>query len=170
MTAPLPLKRRGPKVKWNTKITAPPEALALYALIASLQQSDAFNSCHIYHGALLDGVPMVKFKGEVTGLPHVVASYLGLHTSDSQCRTPGCCNPFHYLAQGDVSERLIQVEEISDRVLQPGVEDWLDLIEYAIEENRIRSDVPRTFDLLRPLIPVEDLSDAQLEMALKSMA
>ncbi len=129
------------------------------------QQSDAFDSCHTYKGANLRGEPMIKFEGNATGLAFVIASYIGLPSSTKKCDTPGCCNPFHYIPNG-VEDRLVQGEEEKDRVLQIGLDEWVDLIDYEADKRAIRKE-DVTFEMMRGFIPVEDLDDDHLKLAVE---
>lgn len=158
-------KPRGRPQTWHTKITAPPEALELYALIARLQKSTAFQACHIYHGANLEGVPMVKWDGKSTKLPYIVASYMGLDTSLQQCKTPGCCNPFHYIAPSTTGAALVTTRENPAESMSVGLEEWVELVEWELDRNAMRLETV-TFEQVRALIPPEDLLDEQVLSAL----
>ena len=156
---------KGRPQTWPTKITAPPLAIELYKLIGRLQKSDAFDTCHVYHGAVLHGEPMIKYEGKSTGLPFVIASYIGLPNGPRKCDTPGCCNPFHYLPEGMVGGNLVAGREEKDRTLEIGVEEWADLIDHEADKRRVRMD-EITLVMARGWILVEDLSDEQLEAGL----
>lgn len=152
----------GRQIMWHTKVTAPPAALALYAAIAAAQKSQAFVDCHVYHGAKgPDGEPLIRFEGKVTGLAGVVASYMGIDIQRQQCSTPGCMNPFHYINSG-----LAQNPATKTPILGAALLDWVDLVNYAMEENVLRSS-QLDFATLRPLIHADDLSDMHLEAAIK---
>jgi hypothetical protein len=157
-------KPRGRPVTWYKDITAPPEALQLYKLIAQLQKSDAFQTCHIFRGASLGGEPVIKFDQKVTKLANVVASYIGLPSAKRQCDTPDCCNPFHYVPPGE--DILVSADEAQNEVLVIGLEDWVDLVEYTMDKHEVKPD-HATFEEIRPLIMAEDLLDDQLVAALE---
>lgn len=159
---------RGRPPSWHTRITAPPLAKDLYALLAKIQKSDAFTKCHVYHGADLHGTPMVKWQGRTTGLAFMIASYMGLPNATKTCATPGCCNPFHYLPPDYSGEVLIHGKERSGDVLSTDLEDWADLVEYELDKAMLRLN-EATFEEIRAVIPAEDLSDEQLVDTLKYM-
>lgn len=161
-------KAKGRPQVWQTKISAPPLALEFYALIAKLQKSEAFATCHIYDGARVDGVPIVKWQGTATKLPYVVASYMGLSSDLQQCGTPGCCNPFHYLPPQHDSALLVQGKEaVSDRV-SSDVAEWADLVEYELDK-RAKRIATTSFEDLRGWIDPLDLNDSQLTSAINHL-
>jgi hypothetical protein len=162
-------KPRGRPPKWATQITAPAPALELYALIARLAKTpDAFATCHIFHGANLDGTPVIKWQNSVHKLPFVVASYLGLPSAARRCTTDGCCNPFHYLPTDMDGQLLTTGHEKREEMIQSGLADWVDLIDYELDKRMLRV-LDVTFDQVREWIPQEDLTDEQLRDALKNM-
>lgn len=137
-------------------------------MIAKLQKSDAFAECHVYHGARLGDDPVIKFDKKVTGLPAVIASYIGLPSAGRRCTTPGCCNPFHYLPPGAMDETYVHKAEAQEHGVEIGMEEWIDLIEYYLDKEAKRlGDV--TLEEIRNMIPEDDLSDAQLQSALNKM-
>ncbi len=147
---------------WLTKIDAPASALRLYAMLAELQNSDAFRTCHPYSGAhTAKGVPLFKFEGRVHAMPYIIASHMGLEYGNKTCSTPGCVNPFHYAPP---SERLPQ-DQTQFTPPQAAGSDWDDLILYYIEEVGVR---PINFSALRAAIPVEDMDDHNLRTALQT--
>lgn len=162
-------KPAGKPTTWHTKIAAPAPALELYALIARLMRTPGvFDECHIYSGALLRGEPMIKFQGEVTRLPHVVASYLGLPSDRRRCETPGCCNPFHYLP-GDMADNVLvtgQEKGVERPIPQTDpIGDWMELVDFELDKRGFRvGDV--TLKQVRAWIPVEDMTDNQIAIAL----
>lgn len=162
MTDPIPKKpKKGRPQVWQTKIIAPPEALALYEMIASLQHSTAFKGCHVYSGARdrHSGIPMFKFEGRVHSMPFIVTSFMGLEYGKRNCQTPGCMNPFHYTPP---SERVTPDQNhFLAPVMSP--DDNLDLLDYHVEE----CGIPCDFTSLRAAIPPEDISDANLRTAIE---
>lgn len=159
---------KGRPLTWYKNVTAPPLALEFYAMIAKLQKSDAFAECHVYHGARLGDEPVIKFDKKVTGLPAVIASYIGLPSARRRCTTPGCCNPFHYLPPGSSDETYTHGAEAKENVVEIGMDEWVDLIEFHLDNNLKRiGDV--TLEEVRAMIPVEDLSDSQLKSAYDKM-
>ena len=153
-------KKRGRPATWHTKIEAPKAALALYELIANLQNTDAFRTCHVYSGAKdrLSGVPMFKFEGRVHAMPYIISSYMGIEYGKRTCSTPGCVNPFHYAPP---SERLLPEQNVFQAPPAVG-NDWNDLIDYYVEERGIKLD----YTALRAEIPPEDIDDANLRTAI----
>lgn len=151
---------------WPTRIIAPPLAVEFYKMVGQLQQSDAFDNCHIYTGAQLHGEPMIKFKGRSTSLANVVASYIGLPNGKQQCDTPGCCNPFHYVPMGTADGQLVSADEEANQVLQVGLEEWAELIAYELDKRALRIDAV-TFEQMREWIHPDDLTDEQVKAGIE---
>lgn len=152
--------KRGRPPTWHSKIEAPAAALKLYELLAGLQNTDAFRTCHIYSGAMdkHNGIPMFKFEGRVHAMPYVISSFMGLEYGKKTCATPGCVNPFHYAPP---SERITPDLNHFQAPQQVG-NDWNDLIDYYVEEVGIALDYTK----LREAIPAEDIDDANLRTAI----
>ena len=159
---------KGRPLTWHKQVTAPALALEFYAMIAKLQKSDAFAECHVYHGARLGDEPVIKFNKKVTGLPSVIASYIGLPSAGRRCTTPGCCNPFHYIPPGASDETYVHKAETPEHVVEVGMDEWIDLIEYHLDNHALRIENV-TMEAVRAMIPVEDLSDSQLKSAYDKM-
>lgn len=162
----------GRPATWPKRITAPPLALELYALIAKLARTPGvFAECHVFEGAALGEIPVIKWEGEVTKLPHVVASHLGLPQGGKQCQTPGCCNPFHYLSGATSVDTLVSAaEQPKEQTFAYGanLEEWVELVEYELDKRGKRvGDV--AFEEVRGWILAEDLSDEQIRSALTTL-
>lgn len=160
--------RRGRPTIFPSKIVAPPDAMELYRLIAKLQRSDAFDECHIYTGASLSDEPMIKWHGKVTSLPGVVCSFIGMPKGLNQCGTPDCCNPFHWVPREWQDDLLVQSREHMEAPIESGLDDWVDLIDYEADKRMVRV-ADLTVPMVREWIPIEDLSDEQITMALNKM-
>lgn len=158
--------KRGRPPTWPSKISAPAAALTFYKSLLALQKSDAFATCHIYEGALNNGVPVISWDSRTTGLPHVVGSFLGLNTGRKVCSTEGCMNPFHYLVEK--VEKLVAPELPNEHLAANGLEEFLDLIMYHIDTTGLRRE-DQTFEKLRQLIPAEDMQDHDIQLVLRSV-
>lgn len=154
-------KRTGRPPTWMTKIDAPPAAISLYEMIASLQHSDVFKTCHVYSGAhdRHSGVPMFKFEGRVHSMPFVISSFMGIEYGKRTCQTTGCVNPFHYAPP---SERITPDQNHFVPPILPE-DGFKDLLDYYVEEVGIALE----FTPLREAIPPEDISDANLRTAIQ---
>lgn len=154
-------KRRGRPPVWQTRIKAPPLALELYRLMARLQNSDAFRTCHVYEGSHDHaGIPMFKFGGKVTAMPYVISTFMGVEYGTKTCQTPGCTNPFHYAPPTDrINPALMEFVAPTPAV----DEGWTDLIDYYVEDKGIALE----FKPLREAIPLEDIGDDALRGAIE---
>lgn len=175
MTRATGRKPTGRPITWPSKVSAPPEALALYRMIAKLQNSEAFKTCHIYNGAKIAGMPVIRFEGKVTSLPFVVASFMGMPYAERLCESDSCINPFHYTPNIAEMERLISgVERKPDAwssAPPPAtnyLDDWLELIEYETDRARLRRE-DWSFEAIRPLIHVDDMTDHDLHLVMRHL-
>jgi hypothetical protein len=157
------VKPTGRKTSWPTKIDAPPEALALYEMISSLQHSTAFKTCHPYQGATSKntGIPMFKFEGRVHAMPYIICSFMGIEYGTRNCKTYGCMNPFHYSPPPRISGAQMAHIDLPMPTLAP---DYHDLLEYYVEEVGIQPN----YTALRAAIPTDDISDAALRAAVQA--
>jgi hypothetical protein len=151
--------KRGRPPTWHSKIQAPLAAIALYEMIADLQNTDAFRTCHVYSGAVdkKTGLPMFKFEGRVHAMPYVISSYMGIEYGKRICNTDGCVNPFHYAPPSERVEPSVNHFQAP----QAAGSDWNDLVDYYVEE----VGVPLDYSKLRAAIPAEDIDDANLRTA-----
>ena len=146
------------KPSWPDRIKAPAEALRMYRYMVKMQQSKAWQQCHVFEGAMRGGIPVISWDSKATSLPKIVCSFMGLQYKKKTCNTPGCMNPFHYVDQGNFQDKMLPVErELSPaEAYQPNFEDFKETVRFYIEENDLESP---TFEQLRSLIPIEDISD-----------
>jgi hypothetical protein len=149
--------------KWAEKIEAPEEALEFYRIVQKLQTSTAFRECHVYDGATINHVPFISWDSTVTALPKVLLGFLGMPYRHQTCKTHGCANPFHYTDSDPDSPTLKGMKRPGKAPLRPdSTAALVELIEYHIDT----ADVEPTFENLRPLIPIEDMSDQLLTVSL----
>lgn len=159
-------KPRGRPSTWASKIAAPPEALEFYRLLAKLQDSTAFSTCHVYSGASTKALPVINWKQTTTGLPFVVASFLGIESDRKLCATSNCMNPFHYSPNKAKANRLITTEAVTPTQLAPSLlEEWRDLVEFYIDTHQVVPEL-RNYETMRAIIPEDDLSNDQLRQAI----
>lgn len=146
----------GRKTEFPTKIKAPEPMLKLYAAIAEvLATPDLLESCHVYHGAHLKGIPVIKYKSRPVSMPRIFANMFALNAGYKTCSTPGCCNPMHYLGKrpSSIIEEAPTMSTLSDDV---------DTLDYYIETYSLTPD----FSTLRSAIPDDDMSDTRIKEAL----
>ena len=161
-------EKKGRKPAWAQKIEAPPEALEFYRAVQKLQQSTAFSTCHVYHGAKIGTVPYVSFDNKLIGLPHLVLAFLGLTPGRKVCGTVGCCNPFHYTAPPPpLPQTLPGLVSPPPPPLPPPIElnDYLEMVEYYVDKLDTKN-----FDLLREAIPATDISDEILNLVIEKLS
>ncbi len=152
--------------KWADKISAPPEAMEFYRLIQKLQTSTAFRECHPFSGAIINHVPYISWDNTVTGLPKTILGFLGIPYRKQLCKTHGCANPFHYVDSGLDRKDLKGLKGPIHTPLRPDSgEALIELVEYYID----KEGVAPIFEKVRPLIPVEDISDELLQLCLEKM-
>lgn len=143
---------------WFKKVTAPPEAMAFYEMIAMLQDSGAFRECHPCEGAVDHaGVPVIKWQGRVHALPYVISSVMGIEYGKRKCSTRNCINPFHYAVPDRVGgEPLIPTIPQGDQ--------WNSLVDFYVEDKGLELSYP----VLRAAIPREDIDDENLQAAIRN--
>lgn len=162
---------RGRPQIWPTQIQAPQSALDLYAAIANLHNSDAFDVCHIWSGSLNGSQPIVKWQKKNKGVVQVLAGYMGLPTSKNTCGNKSCVNPFHYLPYAAPDAQFNVPSAPTDTfitTITASIEDYIELVEDVINKYTIRKD-EITFDHLRRLIPQDDITDAYLQEAINHL-
>lgn len=153
----------GRPLTWMTKIDAPPEAQAFYEMLAAMQHSRAFKTCHIYKGSVdkKTGIPMLRFEGRVHSMPYVISSFMGIEYGRRNCQTPGCVNPFHYAPP----DRPVQQVKMDEAIAPPATgDDWNDLIDYYVEEQGVKLN----YLALRAAIPEEDINEFALRTAIEN--
>lgn len=161
-------RKQGRPPKWSNHIKAPPDAIRLYKLIEELQTSTAFRECHPFKGAILNHVPVISWHNRVTALPKIILGFLGIPYRKQLCATHGCANPFHY---ADLEYKTnLETLKGPDPVphISSSLEGYIELIEYYMEKEGFENLTP-TFDNLRRHIPIEDISDVDLRLAIEKM-
>lgn len=171
----VPAKGRTPT--WPYHIDAPQPALEFYKALAKVANTEAFKFCHVFTGATSEkwSVPLVRYHGKLSSLPMIIDSFMGLCYGAKICKTKNCINPFHYVQVANVDMMELSASGNSPVVnamvpdsdnptalpFQDG-EGFIDLLDYYIEEVGIAP----TYDALRNVIPMEDLSDSDLQTTL----
>ncbi len=166
-------KKAGRPITWTKNLDAPVAALEFYEMIASLHTNPAFEKCHIFRGASKQGIPVIRWRGaQPQPLARVIASLMGHEIGDKLCLTQGCCNPLHYQMKevgrtspwvGD-KQRPKVIEEPTP-VPEVGLAEYVEAIQYHIEEGGVTADFPS----LRKAIHPDDMSDDILTAALKEL-
>jgi hypothetical protein len=153
--------------KWAEKIQAPEDAMEFYRLIQKLQTSTAFRECHPFSGATINHVPYISWENSTTALPKVLLGFLGIPYRQQICKTHGCANPFHYVDVGLQTPTLKGLKGPTSSPHRPdSTEAYIELIEYEVD----KAGVDLNFESVRPLIPVEDISDELLNLAIAKMS
>lgn len=163
-------KRLGRPQIWPTQIAAPREALELYALIASLQDSDAFESCHIWSGAKNGVKPVIKWRSKNKGVVGVLAGYIGTPMSKRLCGTENCVNPFHFLPYAAPEGQLLPtpMQPIREPSHEINLDDYIELVQDVIDRQALRK-TEINFKTVRGLMSPEDITDTYLRDALNQM-
>lgn len=155
---------------WPERITAPGPAMKVYRAIARSQEKRSFTLCHVYDGASRGELPVIYWEGKITGLARVVGAFMGLEISNKTCKTPGCMNPFHYLKPGNLGDTRVPVERVKDKAppihIPIAMGEYIELVQWHIDEKEILNP---TFDQLRELIPIEDMSNEILQKAINEI-
>ncbi len=171
-TAPQTVKhtRVGRPQIWPTQINAPSEALALYAAIAALQDSDAFDTCHLWSGSMNGTRPVIKWQKKNKGVVQVLAGYMGLPVERNLCGVKNCVNPFHYTPYAAPEAQIMGnlTKPVSTPSPQAGLEDYIELVQDIIDKNVLKKE-DISFETVRPLVDPGDISDAYLRDSLKQM-
>lgn len=160
----------GRPADWYTKISAPEKAIQFYKLLSELADDPAFDICHVFSGATNGHVPVIRWEGRVKNIPSVAGAYLSLNTGRKKCDTHNCCNPLHY--EKASSADFISKEKDKEFVPQvdaPTGADYAEVVEYEIDRGELPYPKPYQFADFRPHIHIQDLTDAQLQMALEHL-
>ena len=156
----------GRKVSWPNKIDAPELVLNLYRAIAAVQSKpELFMNCHVFDGANLKHVPYVTVSEETFPLPKLLTHFLGLQYGKKTCATHACCNPMHFARANQPTPLKGLQEAALPLVLATSLDEYVELIKYYVDKH----EVTPTFNNLRGLIPVEDMSDDFLTLSIEKI-
>lgn len=151
---------------WADKVKCPDEARDFYLFLQKNQFNlRSFDECHPFEGASIGHVPHLSLNNKLEALPNLVLAFFGLTRGKRTCMTHNCANFRHYMGE-ERPKTLSDLHNPPQEIPQQPttIEAYKETVMYYIDKHDVN-----TFEELRPLIPVEDITDELLTIAIESL-